>query len=307
MPFAVPWQLTILSACILIAAAAVPVVRIGGLFPRFKTAAAGYARDESGNRRFSAFVQAIREINNKSDRIADDLLPQTSLLFTARDSKRDDASAFLGARALTTSAFGGLGVSCVVGAASSGPSKLAALALGPTRTPQISYSSTSAALSDGEAFRYFLRTPPSDAFQASGLADLTKNLFGFSRVAAVSSSDAYGAAGIEAFTQAAATAGLTILASLKFANDAADFSSQYESLLACDAHVIVLFCQTSDATRFIDGAYDAGIGGEGYLWLGSDAVTNPSTMSAVTDEARRERVFRGLIGLSPAVGQGSAS
>ena len=215
--------------------AQVPIVRIGGLFPRFKTSAANYAKDTSGVRRYTAFVQAIREINNKTDGIADDLLPQTKLIFTARDSKRDDASAFLGARELTTDAFGGLGVSCVVGAASSGPSKLAALALGPTRTPQISYSSTSAALSNGETYRYFLRTPPSDAFQASGLADLAKNLFGFTRVAAVSSSDAYGAAGIEAFIQAADEVGLTILESVKFANDASDFTPQYEQLKASDA------------------------------------------------------------------------
>ena len=45
-----------------------------------------------------------------------------------------------------------------------GPSKLAALALTSTKTPQISYSSTSAELSDGSSYPYFLRTPPSDAF-----------------------------------------------------------------------------------------------------------------------------------------------
>ena len=114
---------------ILLAVGAVPVVHLGGLYPRFSTASKNFKLDTSGVRRFTAFVQAIREINNKSDGIADDLLPNTHIVFTSRDSKRADAFAYDGAQQLANSAFGGLGVSAVIGAASSGPSKLAALAL----------------------------------------------------------------------------------------------------------------------------------------------------------------------------------
>ena len=80
-------------------------------------------------------------------------------------------------------AFGGLGVSAVIGAASSGPSMLSAMALRRFKVPQISYSSTSATLSDGQTYSYFLRTPPSDAFQGVGMADLIKSLFGYTKVA----------------------------------------------------------------------------------------------------------------------------
>lgn len=283
---------------------ALPYVRIGGLFPRFKTSAAAFGLDTSGVRRLTAFVQAVNEINNKTDGIADDLLPNTRLLFATRDSKRDTGSAFLGARQLVLEAFDGLGVSAVVGAASSGPSQLAALALGPTRTPQISYSSTSATLSDGATYKYFLRTPPSDAFQARGLAELAKQLFGFTRLAAVSSSDAYGADGIAAFLEAARAASLTVVAQLQFGHNAADFSEQLDVLGASHARVIVLFCGTSDAARFIEAAYDAGIGGEGYLWLGSDAVTNSAVMESVTNRTRRDAIFNGYFGLVPSTGAG---
>ena len=61
----------------------------------------------------------------------------------------------------------------------------AALVTAQTETPQISYSSTSATLSDGTTYPYFLRTPPSDAFQGEGLVDIAKNLFGYTTVAAV--------------------------------------------------------------------------------------------------------------------------
>ena len=43
----------------------------------------------------------------------------------------------------------------------------------------------------------------------------------------VSSTDSYGAAGVAAFETAAADVGLFILASITFALNAADFSSQY--------------------------------------------------------------------------------
>ena len=178
-------------------------VNIGGLFPMFKTSAASYAKDASGIDRFSAFKLAIDEINDKTDGIADTLLPNTQLRFAYRDSKRDDGSAFFGALELTRDTFGGAGVSAIVGAASSGPSMSAALVTAKMTVPQISYSSTSSLLSDGKTYSYFLRTPPSDAFQGVGIADLVKNLFGYTRVATVSSTDGYGAAGIAAFHTAA--------------------------------------------------------------------------------------------------------
>ncbi len=280
-------------------------VRLGGLFPRFKTDAPDFTLDNAGVKRLTAFVMAIREINNKTDGIADNLLPNTELLFAVRDSKRDAASAFKGARQLALETFGGLGVSAVIGAASSDPSMMAALALKPLKTPQISYASTSAELSDGERYEYFLRTPPSDAFQARGLADLAKNLFGYSRVAAVSSRDSYGADGIAAFLEAAREQSITVLAHLSFEKGETDFSKLYAALAASRARVIVLFCGSHDATAFLEGAYDSGIGGEGYVWLGSDAVSNPDTMTRVSDSTKRMAIFKGFFGLTPTRGAGT--
>ena len=75
-----PVLLTGLAAVPTAGLGAVPtVVNIGGLFPRFRTATSSYSLDSSGVRRYAAFVQAIREINNKSDGVVDDLLPHTQL------------------------------------------------------------------------------------------------------------------------------------------------------------------------------------------------------------------------------------
>ena len=294
----------------LAAAGNVSQVRLGALFPMFKTQAASYSMDASGIDRFSAFKLAIDEINNKTDGVADDLLPNTQLVYAYRDSKRDDGSAFFGALELTQDTFGGQGVSAIVGAASSGPSMSAALVTGRMMVPQISYSSTSALLSDGQTYSYFLRTPPSDAFQGVGLADLIKNLFGFSKVATVSSTDGYGAAGIAAFHTAADELGLTILTAQTFAKDASDFTEQYRELKSSEARIIVIFCQANDAGPFMRGAFEEGIGGPGYLWIGSDATVKSDTWlnnDVLLDEELRLQVMKGFIGLAPSVGQGTAA
>ena len=245
----------------------------------------------------------------RTDGIADNLLPNTQLKFAYRDSKRDDSSAFFGALELTQSAFDQKGVHAIVGAASSGPSMSAALVTARAMVPQISYSSTSALLSDGASYPYFLRTCPSDAFQGDGLADLVQNLFGYTRVASVASTDGYGAAGIAAFLSAAASRGLNVLVSLNFNNNANDFTEQYRELQRSDARIIILFCQTADAGVFMKGALAEGIGGPGYMWLGSDALSQSSlwtTNSVLSDPVERLRVLKGFFGLRPSVGQGTA-
>jgi ABC-type branched-subunit amino acid transport system substrate-binding protein len=279
------------------------VVRLGGLFPKFRVGSD--TPDTSGVRRLTAFVQAIHEINNKSDGVADHLLPRTQLLFATRDSKRDVSYAYDGARSIARDGFGGLGISGVVGAASSGPSSLAALALAYTRTPQISYSSTSAQLSDGTTYPYFLRTPPSDAFQARGLVELAASLFSFSRLGLVASTSSYGTAGAAAVRQEMTRMRCVLVADITIVANRADHTQSYAQLAASGAKVIILFLGTYDGATFLGGAYDHGLVGPGYIYLGSDGVVNPSAIASITELSRRAAVWTGLFGLAPSIGQGT--
>lgn len=286
-------------------------VRIGGLFPMVQTSG---KLDQSGMLRLGAFLLAIDEINNSTD-----LLPNTHLDFVLRDSRRDNLAALVGALEVVGSCSSGAavdeGIVAAVGAASSGPSESAAAAFARARVPQISYSSTSPALSDGEAHPFFLRTPPSDAFQAEAMVDVLTNLFNYSTVATVSSTDKYGTAGISAFRAAAASANLRVLTSQSITEGApvADFELVYRALSESRARVIVLFCQASEAGRFLRGAYksEPRLGGEGFLFLGSDAVSGPATWDgddALRDDLElRNSVLGGFFGLTASYGQGSAA
>ena len=134
----------------------VPEVQLGVLLPMFGTKAAGYSA-LSWSPRVGAY-QALREMNDKTDGVADDLLPNTQLRLAYRDPKCDSATTLQATLQLTTQAFQGSGVSAIIGAGCSGASEMAAQVARGSSVPILSPSSTSPALSNGQAYPYFLRT-----------------------------------------------------------------------------------------------------------------------------------------------------
>ena len=265
-------------------------VRLGALFPS----------DARGRKRMFAFTMALDEINNSSE-----LLPNTPLLWAWRDDDDDAGAAILGAVELIQQAFDGAGVAAIVGAASSGATMAAAAVAAKFETPLLSYSATSAALSDHAAYAYFLRTVPSDAFQAEAIVGVLVHELGYTRAAIAVSLDAYGSAGREAFVLAAAAAGLEVIAEVGFYADSEeeDLSGPVRRLVEADATIVVLFSPAAGAGRFLVAAHAQGLTGEGHLWFGSDAATTTdlwqSNAQLSSDAALRTAVLTGYFGVRP--------
>ena len=287
-------------------AAAPATARIGALFPMWLSEDEGYVADSWGVGCFSAFRLALSEINNKTDGIADGLLPDTQLQYALRDSKCDDKWGILGAVQLTQNTFDQQGVHAIVGAACSSASLSAAFLGARNKVPQISYSSTSGELSDGAQYPFFARTVPSDAYQAFALANLIRFQFGYTMVATVATTDSYGQAGINAFHAAADQVGILVLTKELLSADERHFTSQYANLKASHARVIVLFCLHPVQTgEFLVGAHELGLGGPGYMWIGSDAITDrvswESNEKMLHNETLRMQVMKGYFGVLPFV------
>ena len=121
--------------------------------------------------------QALREINNKTDGVTDNLLPRTRLRFAYLDSKCDSSHALVGALHLARDAFAGAGVIALVGAGCSKATESAAQVAAASRVPIISPVATSPTLSDGRSFPYFLRTVASDAFTAIAMVDVLRTIW----------------------------------------------------------------------------------------------------------------------------------
>ena len=122
--------------------------------------------------------------------MADHLLPGTKLAFSLRDSKCEARSGLAGAFSLARDAFGGLGVSAIVGADCSGPTLSAAQVAAVANVPIVSGGATTPELSDGLTYPTFFRTIPTSAMEAQGLIDILTELFNYTSVALVSSTDA---------------------------------------------------------------------------------------------------------------------
>ena len=121
--------------------------------------------------------------------------------------------------------------------------------------------------------------------------DLVEHLLGVEQVATVNSEDAYGTAGIQDFTSTAARRGLKVLASTSFVNFKEDFSSNVDVLQRSGALVVVLFCHTTDAPRFIQAMQAAGA--DNITYVGSESVTLAveSMVRSSPEQASRLRGF----------------
>ncbi|XP_028404962.1 extracellular calcium-sensing receptor-like [Dendronephthya gigantea] len=93
-------------------------------------------------------------------------------------------------------------VTAVIGPATSGSSVPSASLLGLYNIPQVGYSASSKILSDKSRFKSFLRTIPSDKYQAEAIASFVK-YFGWNYVFFIGSDDEYGRQGLASFKTAA--------------------------------------------------------------------------------------------------------
>jgi len=278
------------------------VFRVGSLFPMFR--ALDEQLDRGGVQRFHGFLMAVREINDKSDGVLDDVLPGVTIRHAARDSKRDTGFAFFGALYLTDRAFDDTGVHAYVGAASSGPSINAARISTEFGVPQVSYSSTSVELSDSEQFPLFMRLPPSDEFQGKAMAELVQHL-GWREVVTISSSGGYGLAGIEEFQKAAELGTEIVLRETFTGTDSGaglrELSAAFDALVrrvkASGVRVVVFFGNHAEGYLLLTQAALHGMAGPGSRtqWIMPDAIaTNPPPV-----EGFDPSVLSGLITLRP--------
>ena len=146
-----------------IAATKVTVVRLGILLPMFykssgdsKFAVARAVRHTGRAMLFSSYM-AIQEINNHTDLIDDWLLPHTHLEFAYADSQCNSAAGLSGSLRLMR-AFGGEGVSIILGAECSGATMQAARVAEASGVPVLSPAATTSQMSNGKTFPFFARS-----------------------------------------------------------------------------------------------------------------------------------------------------
>ncbi|XP_041349875.1 metabotropic glutamate receptor 3-like isoform X2 [Gigantopelta aegis] len=140
------------------------------------------------------------------------------------------------------------------------------------KLPQVSYASTSAALSDKTRFDYFVRTVPPDTLQAKALVDIVQE-FNWTYVSTVASEGEYGESGIDQFRQEARARNICLAATVKIPGNSNNKTFDYvvnELLLKTKASVVIVFVRVEHAKGLLDAATRRNISGR-FVWIASDA------------------------------------
>ncbi|XP_031552747.1 extracellular calcium-sensing receptor-like [Actinia tenebrosa] len=228
-----------------------------------------------------AMLYAIDEINNDTT-----LIPKHELGFDIRDSCNDVSNAlgaaldFILEADRNESQENSSSSQCkcvsrsshvaVIGGAASPISTQLAHIFGIANIPQISYSSTSVFLSNKDIYRSFLRTIPSDTYQAKAIADLLLK-FGWTYVSVVASDSEYGRAGMDALKVELKKRSICMAVESVFHPNLKkqELTRIITSLKAhTRAKVIVLWCQRPIAIGFLEQATKLGLSGK--TWIGTE-------------------------------------
>ena len=267
---------------------------LGGLFPIHSDDATsgggrcGEVRLERGLERMEAMLYALDRINANLT-----LLPGLELGYDIRDTCNSeniglDESIDLiisGSQLDIQSCQSGITVganetedvvlnaptSGIVGAASSRVSVPVASLVRLFQTPQVSYASSSAILSNRDRYEYFYRTIPPDNLQARAMIDVMLR-FNWTYVSTIFSQNPYGEPGIDEFHDLAAQNGICIDVNEGIGDGFRDndYRTLANMLIESQANVVILFASQDNAERLLS-IIARSSAARRFTWIASDA------------------------------------
>ncbi|KAK5600821.1 hypothetical protein CRENBAI_009309 [Crenichthys baileyi] len=170
-------------------------------------------------------------------------------------------------------------VVAAVGDSGSTPSISMSRIMGSFNIPLVSHFSTCSCLSDKQQFPTFLRTIPSDQFQADALAKLVKH-FGWTWIGAIHSDSEYGNNGMASFLEAALKEGICVEYTESFfrSNPRSKIQRVADVIRRSTAMVVVAFTAIGEMKVLLEElSRDPPPPRQ---WIGSEAwVTDPNLMS----------------------------
>jgi hypothetical protein len=160
------------------------ILNLGGVFSFINKKD---THDAAGSQQFAALRMAVNEINDKTDGIFDDLLPDVQIKLAVRDGREDFAQSVLHALDFTKKLFKPVGTHAVFSIADDNVTKGLASVLSGADVTQFTTTST-AELSKADRYPTMLRLIPSDAYQGTTFGKLMKSThWNVNRVIAFSS------------------------------------------------------------------------------------------------------------------------
>jgi len=259
----------------------------------------------------SGALMALREINNKTDGIYDEILPNTVIKVALRTPYVDYIEATNAAIDLSSSVFNGDGIVGLVGASSSRTSKATAEIFSNTdrKIPQISYGAKSSDLGHSAQFKYSSRTCPSDADQGRILARIIRHYFNWNVVTIFTTGDTYGNDITLEFEDEAEKLNIDVERKVSFWSGITDFTRHIQSVQRRGGvlKIFVLLMKAHDAGRLLEQGYKLGLFKEGVQIFVTDYAATTDTWSVMSHETRVEDIMKGVIAVTPTLDYERAS
>ena len=186
------------------------------------------------------------------------------------------------------------GVWGVVGSACSGASMGANAVLSAAGIPQVSYASTSPALSDATAYPSFYRVVPSDAFQGSVVAEVM-TADAQDNVAVIHMTNAYGSGLADAFVANMDSA--SICTQIGYEETATDFSTIVSTVVNDGCTSVMMGSYAADGAMLIEEMSLQGFTGAIY---GADGIAEVGLAADMADKS----LVDGVIATKPAAAGG---
>ena len=183
----------------------------------------------------------------------------------------------------------------VVGGASSSISTSVSNVLSADYMPQISYSSTSVALSNKYRYPNFVRTLPSDIYQAKAIVALLKE-FQWTYVNVLASDDDYGRLGFYQLEKELKKAGMCLAEFKVFKrtliiDEVNEIISKLQKGLSKNAKVVILWCQINEAKIIIEESWKHGL--TDIKWVGCETLGNNQDLFELGG------MIRNFVGIKP--------
>jgi hypothetical protein len=291
---------------------------IGGLFRSFdfyfNASTSKYSSEaiELGILQVSSFLLAIDQINNKTDGVLDDILPNTLL----------KVSIDINQRALPTlnpSYFFDGGVSSyqtvqnvlndgyvpftIVNGLNDESTFAAVETLNGWKVPSLIVQANTEQLSHAGKFPYNLRLVPSHTFGAAYVYDILRS-YNWNKIALLYTTDTFGLDAIATFDNAASSSSdnpIEYLANEGISYSTTDYASLMKKLKATGTTIFVVLMNDKSTARFLLHAYQSGLFVEGSQVIGigfPDSIYELIAAGATTSQAAD--IMQGYLNVRPA-------
>jgi ABC-type branched-subunit amino acid transport system substrate-binding protein len=284
-------------------ASTVSEVRIGGSFPLLLSDG---SVDPYGPQYLAAFLMAIEDVENKTDGLWDNLLPNVSIKYAIRGSPGpfiDDCSAGVD---FARRVFNKQGVHGVIGGANDVASRALGQVFKYPKMVQVAYGSQGFDLSYSFPYPYYFRTTVDDLFYGTAMADIIVNHFGWKKISIFAITDFYSGSATAQLENIVTSKGIEVISTHEFGSGTEDLSKPIQEAKSYGSRIFMFYgLKPTDVRRLLRQGYEKGLFYEGTQIVGdantvsADIWTNESQPSSsnLSRDPEIMRIMSGVIGI----------